>query len=59
MRNKIAAMIVASSALLMFATPASAFTVVHPRTGECRQILVPGPTTSRSRPAEQRVRSRV
>ena len=45
MRKKIGTVIVASGALLMFASPASSFTVVHPKTGECRQILVPGPTT--------------
>ncbi len=45
MRKKVATMIAASGALLMFATPASSFTVVHPKTGECRQILVPGPGT--------------
>jgi len=45
MRKKVATMIAASGALLMFATPASSFTVVHPKTGECRQILVPGPAT--------------
>lgn len=43
MRKKVATTIAASGALLMFATPASSFTVVHPKTGECRQILVPGP----------------
>ena len=48
MRKKVATMIAASGALLMFATPASSFTVVHPKTGECRQILVPGPATGPS-----------
>jgi len=37
MRKKVATTIAASGALLMFATPASSFTVVHPKTGECRQ----------------------
>ena len=46
MRKRLAATVVLTSgALLTFAPPASAFTVVHPQTGECRQILVPGPTT--------------
>jgi hypothetical protein len=42
MLKKVATLMVASGALLRFATPASSFTVVHPKTGECRQILVPG-----------------
>lgn len=45
MRKKLAALVVASGALLTFASPASPFTVVNPVTGECRQILVPGPDT--------------
>jgi hypothetical protein len=45
MRKKVAMVMVASGALLTFATPASSFTVEHPKTGECRQILVPGPAT--------------
>ena len=45
MRKKVATMMVVCGALLTFVTPASSFTVVHPKTGECRQILVPGPTT--------------
>jgi hypothetical protein len=45
MRRKLGTVIVACSALLVLATPASSFTVVHPKSGECRQILVPGPAT--------------
>jgi hypothetical protein len=45
MRKKVATVMVASGALFTFATPASSFTVEHPKTGECRQILVPGPAT--------------
>ena len=45
MRKKIAAMVVACSALLTFVAPAFPFSVVNPKTGECRQILVPGPDT--------------
>ncbi len=32
-------------AVLSFAAPAGAFTVVHPVSGECRQVLIPGPET--------------
>jgi hypothetical protein len=42
MRRKIAALLVVSGALLVFAGPAQSFTVVNPVTGECRQVLVPG-----------------
>lgn len=45
MRKKIAALLVACGALLTFAAPAAPFSVVNPNTGECRQILVPGPDT--------------
>jgi hypothetical protein len=45
MRKKIAALVLASAALLTFVAPASPFTVVNPVTGECRQVLVPGPDT--------------
>ena len=45
MRKKIAAMVVACSALLTLVAPAFPFSVVNPKTGECRQILVPGPDT--------------
>ena len=44
MRKRIAALVAACAALTL-AAQASAFTVVHPVTGECRQILVPGPDT--------------
>lgn len=45
MRKKLAALVVASGALLTVAAPASPFTVVNPVSGACRQILVPGPAT--------------
>jgi hypothetical protein len=45
MRKKFAALVVALAALLTFAAPAFPFTVVNPVTGECRQVLVPGPDT--------------
>jgi hypothetical protein len=43
MRKRVAALVVACSAFLTFSAPALPFTVVHPVTGECRQILIPGP----------------
>ena len=45
MRKRIAALVGACGVFLMFAAPASPFTVVHPVNGECRQILIPGPAT--------------
>ena len=45
MRKKIAVLVVVCGALLAFAAPAAPFSVVNPNTGECRQILVPGPDT--------------
>ena len=45
MRKKIAALVLAFAALLTFAAPAFPFSVVNPVTGECRQVLVPGPDT--------------
>jgi hypothetical protein len=45
MRKKVAALVVACCAFLTFSAPALPFTVVHPITGECRQVLIPGPTT--------------
>ena len=45
MRKRIAVLLVACGALLMFVAPAASFSVVNPTTGECRQILVPGPDT--------------
>ena len=43
MRKRVVALVVACGAFLTFSAPALAFTVVHPVTGECRQILIPGP----------------
>ena len=45
MRRRLAAPIVVCGAFFMFAGPAQPFSVVHPVTGKCRQILVPGPDT--------------
>ena len=45
MRKRIAALFLASVALLTFVAPAFPFSVVNPVTGECRQVLVPGPDT--------------
>lgn len=45
MGKRIAALSLACGALLVFVAPASSFSVVNPKTGECRQILVPGPDT--------------
>lgn len=45
MLKRIAALLVVCGALVAFAAPASAFTVVNPVSGECSQILVPGPDT--------------
>jgi hypothetical protein len=45
MRKRIATVLVACGAVLTFAAPATPFSVVNPNTGECRQILVPGPET--------------
>jgi hypothetical protein len=45
MLKKIAALVLVSGAFLIFAAPAMPFTIVHPVTGECRQVLVPGPDT--------------
>ena len=44
MRKTVAA-VIASGAVFSLAGSASAFSVVNPVTGECRQILVPGPDT--------------
>jgi hypothetical protein len=43
MRKRIAALVLVCGASLTIAAPASAFTIVNPVTGECRQVLVPGP----------------
>jgi hypothetical protein len=46
MRKKVAVLVVvACGAFLTSVAPAFPFTVVNPVTGECRQILVPGPAT--------------
>jgi hypothetical protein len=45
MRKRIATVLVACGAVLTFVAPAAPFSVVNPKTGECRQILVPGPDT--------------
>jgi hypothetical protein len=45
MRKEIAAVVVSCGAFLTFAAPALPFTVVNPVTGECRQVLIPGPAT--------------
>ena len=45
MPREVATVTVASGALLTFVPPAASFTVEHPKTGEWRQILVPGPGT--------------
>jgi hypothetical protein len=45
MRKKLAALVVASGAALTCVASAYPFSVVNPVTGECRQVLVPGPTT--------------
>jgi hypothetical protein len=45
MRKRIATVVLAFSAVLIFAAPALPFTVVNPVTGECRQVLIPGSAT--------------
>jgi hypothetical protein len=45
MRKKIAALVGTCCVFLTFATSASPFSVVHPVSGECRQILIPGEET--------------
>jgi hypothetical protein len=45
MLKKIAALVGVCGAFLIAASPATPFSVVNPVTGECRQILVPGPDT--------------
>ena len=44
-RSRVAALVVACGAVLSVVSGASAFSVVNPVTGQCRQILVPGPDT--------------
>jgi hypothetical protein len=45
MRKTVAVLAVSCVAFLTFVAPALPFTVVNRVTGECRQVLVPGPTT--------------
>lgn len=45
MLRRIAALVLVSGACLTVAAPALPFTIVNPVTGECRQVLVPGPDT--------------
>jgi hypothetical protein len=45
MQRRIAILMAAFGASVVLAANAQAFSVVHPVTGECRQILVPGPET--------------
>jgi hypothetical protein len=45
MLRRIVALCVVGGAFLTFAAPAMSFSVVNPVSGECRQILVPGPET--------------
>jgi hypothetical protein len=45
MQKRIVALVVAGIAVLATAAPALPFSVVNPVTGECRQVLVPGPDT--------------
>jgi hypothetical protein len=44
-RKLIAMLVVVCGGVLTFAAPALPFSVVHPVTCDCRQILVPGPDT--------------
>jgi hypothetical protein len=43
--EELAALVVAFGAALTVVAPAFPFSVVNPVTGECRQVLVPGPAT--------------
>jgi hypothetical protein len=45
MRKRVAVLVVACVVSLTFAGSALAFTIVHPVSGECRQVLIPGPET--------------
>jgi len=45
MRKRIAALVVVGGAFLTFSAPALPFTIVNPVSGECRQVLIPGPET--------------
>ena len=44
-RKRVATVVVVCGAVLSAAGTASAFSIEHPVTGDCRQILVPGPAT--------------
>jgi hypothetical protein len=45
MLKRLSALVLVCVACLTVAAPALPFTVVNPVTGECRQVLVPGPDT--------------
>ena len=45
MRKQLAVLVAVCGVFLTLAAPALPITVVNPVTGECRQILVPGPDT--------------
>jgi hypothetical protein len=45
MLKRFAALLAVCGAFLAFAAPAGAFSIEHPVSGECRQVLVPGPDT--------------
>jgi hypothetical protein len=45
MQRRVAILLALCGTAFVLAGPAHAFSIEHPRTGECRQILVPGPTT--------------
>jgi hypothetical protein len=44
-RKNVAALAIACCSFLTLSAPALSFSVVHRVTGECRQVLIPGPTT--------------
>jgi hypothetical protein len=45
MLKRMAGLMAVCGAFLTFAVPALPFTVVNPVSGECRQVLIPGPAT--------------
>jgi hypothetical protein len=45
MLKRVAVLVLVCGACLTFAATALPFTIVNPVTGECRQVLVPGPDT--------------
>jgi hypothetical protein len=45
MLKRIAALAVVCGAFLAFAAPAGAFSIAHPVSGDCRQVLIPGADT--------------